>query len=93
MLSAAVENFTQAHPNADVQLFDLSTKEMLAGLEADKLDVALTVGQQDDMRGLHWVPLVRATWQLAVNRNHRLAHRSQVTPAEVAREPLLVSAT
>ena len=46
MLSAAVENFTQAHPNARVELFDLSTEEMLAGLESDKLDVALSVGQQ-----------------------------------------------
>ena len=33
MLSVAVENFTQAHPNARVELFDLATKEMLSGLE------------------------------------------------------------
>ena len=90
MLSAAVENFTQAHPNAHVELFDLSTAEMLAGLEGGKLDVALSVGQQRETRGLKWTPLVRLTWQLAVNRNHSLARRSQVTPAEVAREPLLV---
>ena len=90
MLSAAVENFTQTHPNARVELFDLSTKEMLAGLESDQLDVALSVGQQRETRGLKWTPLVRATWQLAVSRNHPLARRSRVTPAEVAREPLLV---
>lgn len=90
MLSAAVANFTQTHPNAHVELFDLSTEEMLAGLEKDKLDVALSVGQQRETRGLKWTPLMRAPWQLAVNRSHPLARRSQVTPAEVAREPLLV---
>jgi DNA-binding transcriptional LysR family regulator len=90
MLSAAVENFTQAHPNARVELFDLATKEMLAGLEDDKLDVAVTVGQQGGPRGLNWVPLARAVWKLAVNRNHPLARRTRVGPAEVAQERLLV---
>ena len=91
ILSVAVGNFTQTHPEARVELFDLSTEEMLAGLENDKLDVALSVGQpQRGTRGLKWTPLLRAPWQLVVNRNHRLARRSQVTPAEVAREPLLV---
>ena len=90
LLSAAVENFTQAHPSARVELFDLSTEEMLEGLENNKLDVALSVGQQRGTRGLKWTPLRRAPWQLVVNRNHPLARRSQVTPAEAAREPLLV---
>jgi LysR family transcriptional regulator, benzoate and cis,cis-muconate-responsive activator of ben and cat genes len=90
LLSVAVENFAQKHPNARVELLDLSTKEMLAGLENDTLDVALTVGTERDTRGLKWTPLVRAPWQLAVARNHPLARRSRVTPEEVAREPLLV---
>jgi len=87
MLSVAVGNFTQAHPNTHVELFDLSTSEMLAGLESEKLDVALCVGQQRQTRGLKWTPLVRAPWRLAVNRNHPLARRSQVTPLQVAGEP------
>jgi len=90
MLSVAVGNFTQAHPNTHVELFDLSTAEMLAGLESEKLDVALCVGQQRETRGLKWTPLVRAPWRLAVNRDHPLARRSQVTPLQVAGEPLLV---
>ena len=88
-LSVAVENFTQAHPGARVELFDLSTAEMLAGLESNKLDVVLTVGRENGPRGLKWTPLVRAPWKLAVNRKNPLAHRQRVTPAEVAREPLL----
>jgi LysR family transcriptional regulator, benzoate and cis,cis-muconate-responsive activator of ben and cat genes len=90
ILSSAVECFTQTHPNARVELLDLSTTEMVAGLESDKLDVALCVGQQRQTRGLKWTTLVRVPWQLAVNRNHRLAGRPRVTPLEVAGEPLLV---
>ena len=90
LLSGAVENFAQKHPQSRVELFDLSTKEMLAGLESDTLDVALSVGQKRDGHGLKWTPLVQVSWQLAVNSHHPLARRKQVTAAEVAREPLLV---
>jgi DNA-binding transcriptional LysR family regulator len=90
MLSAALETFTQTHPDARVELCDLSTQEMLAGLEGGKLDVALTVAPANDTRGLTWTPLVSAPWQLAVSRNHPLARRPRITPADVAREPLLV---
>lgn len=90
LLSIAVENFAQKHPTARVELFDLSTREMLAGLENDTLNVALTVGLERDGHGLKWTPLARVSWQLAVNHKHTLARRSRVTPAEVAREPLLV---
>ena len=89
LLSVAVENFTQTHPGARVELSDLSTAEMLAGLEGDKLDVVVTVGGESKTRGLEWTPLVRAPWRLAVNRKHPLAGQARVTPAEVAREPLL----
>jgi len=89
ILSAAVESFAQTHPNAHVELSDLSTAEMLAGLESNKLDVVLTVGQERDTRRLKWTRLVRTPFRLAVNRNHPLARRQRVTPAEAAREPLL----
>jgi LysR family transcriptional regulator, benzoate and cis,cis-muconate-responsive activator of ben and cat genes len=90
LLSVAVGDFTQTHPKAHVELFDLSTAEMLAGLEGDKLDVALCVGQQRQTPGLTWTPLLRAPWRLAVSRRHALARRSEVTPLELAGEPLLV---
>lgn len=90
LLSGAVEIFAQKHPAARVELFDLSSRELLAGLEGDTLDVALTVRQKRDGRGLKWTPLAEVSWQLAVNRHHPLARRKEVTSAEVAREPLLV---
>jgi DNA-binding transcriptional LysR family regulator len=90
MLAAAVENFTQTHPSASVELFDLSTTEMLAGLQREEIDLALSVGQQRNMPGLNWMPLVRRPWQLAVSRNHPLARHRQITPEQVAQERMLV---
>jgi DNA-binding transcriptional LysR family regulator len=90
ILSVAVENFTQAHPGSRVELFDLSTAEMLAGLEGNKLDVAVTVAGDAETRGLKWTPLVQSMWKLAVNPKHPFARRQRITPAAVASEPLLV---
>jgi DNA-binding transcriptional LysR family regulator len=89
ILSAAVGSFTQTHPGAHVELFDLSTVEMLAGLENHRLDVVLTIESDGATPGITWVPLMRAAWKVAVNRKHPLARRRRVTPAEVAHGPLL----
>lgn len=90
MLSPAVASFTQVHPGTRVELFDLSTGEMLSGLEAGKLDVVVTVAHDNATRGLTWVPLLRSPWRLAVSHQHPLARQSRVKPEAVAREPLLV---
>ena len=90
ILSAAVANFTQAHSGAQVELFDLSTNELLTGLDSKKLDIVLTVGGDTARRGITWTPLLRAPWRLVVKRGHPLAGRPRVTPAEAAREPLLI---
>jgi LysR family transcriptional regulator, benzoate and cis,cis-muconate-responsive activator of ben and cat genes len=90
LLSAAVESFAQKHPNARIELLDLSSKEMLAGLQDGTLDVALTVNSARETHGLAWTPLVQTSWQLAVSRNHPLAKRSRITPQQIARGPLMV---
>jgi hypothetical protein len=38
-----VASIAQKHPKARVELFDLSSMEMLAGLENEKLEVVLTL--------------------------------------------------
>lgn len=90
LLSEAVESFSQKHPNARIELFDLSSQELLAGLENETLDVALTIGQERNRRGLKWTRLVRTPWRLALNDRNPLARRKQVSPGEVARAGLLV---
>jgi len=90
ILAIAVSSFTQTHPGSHVELFDYSTKEMLAGLEDDKLDIAITLRREDEARGLSWTPIQKTTWSLAVNRQHALSKLKRVTPADVAKEPLVI---
>jgi DNA-binding transcriptional LysR family regulator len=90
ILSPAIETFTQTHPGARVELLDLSSNEMLAGLQAERLDAVVSVRPADEVRGIQWTPLVEASWKLAVHRNSPLARRRAVTAAEVALEPLLI---
>ena len=52
-LPKAIAAFAQIHPEAKVQLFDLSSAEMHAGLQAKSLDIVVTVRKQGPARGLH----------------------------------------
>lgn len=90
ILSVAVSNFTQTHPDSQIELFDFSTKEMLAGLEDDKLDIAITLRREDEARGLKWEPILKTSWSLAVNRQHPLAKLKRVAPADVGKGPLVI---
>lgn len=90
LLSHAVESFVQKHPDTQVELFDLSSQEMLEGLQAGTLDVAITATPERDTRGLRWKPLAQIPWQLAVHQSHPLARRAKITPEQIAGEPMLV---
>ena len=90
ILSVAVEAFTHKHPTARVEMFDLSTNEMRAGLENCELDLAICIETKRDAKGIKWKPLLRAPWYVAVNEHHPLSNRTRITPIEVAREPLFV---
>ncbi len=90
LLSEAVENFIQKHRDARVELLDLSSQEMLAGLEAGTLDVALTVAPEREIRGLRWAPLIQVTWMLAINHRHPLTALPELTLEQAAAEPWLV---
>jgi LysR family transcriptional regulator, benzoate and cis,cis-muconate-responsive activator of ben and cat genes len=90
IMSAAVADFSQTHPGAQVELLDLTPGEMLGGVEDDKLDIALLAASGAKSRGLTWHHLLNAEWRLAVNRRHPLARRQRLAPADAAGAPLLV---
>jgi DNA-binding transcriptional LysR family regulator len=90
ILSAAVDQFKQSQPSAKVELSDLSTLEMIRGLEEDKLDLILTVGQVAVGRRIKWLPLTRAEWRVALNHKHPLSIRKRLKPANLAGQSLLV---
>lgn len=89
LLSLAVENFTQKHAGVQIDLLDLSSQEMLDGLQTGSLDVAISTTPPRPTRGLEWITLKQLHWQLAVPRAHPLAKVSKVSPRQMAAEPLL----
>jgi len=90
MLPPALRAFQAELPNLAVKLHDLSTEEMLAGLRAGKLQMALLVRPTTAMlRGLRFEELNRDALRLAVAPKHPLARRRTVTLAEAAREPFI----
>ncbi len=90
ILSAAVERFMQTQRSARVELSDLSTQEMIRGLEEDKLDLILTVGQGVAARHVKWLPLIRAEWRLALHHKHPLSARKRLKPADLEDQLLLI---
>ncbi len=60
LLSVAVEVFTHKHPTARVEMLDLSTNEMRAGLESGELDLAVSIETKQEVKGVEWKPLLGA---------------------------------
>ncbi len=89
LLPTAMKNFMAAHPRFHVELCDLSSSELLQGVENEELDLVLTLQPDHRIRTLTWTPLIHSSWHLVVSREHPLAGQSKVSPAEIAREPLL----
>lgn len=89
-LPKAIAAFAQMHPEAKVQLFDLSSAEMHAGLQAKSLDIVVTVRKQGPGRGLQWTDLARAEMRLAVPGTHPLARQRQISIAEAVAHPWVI---
>lgn len=90
ILPKALRALQKELPSARVILHDLSTEEMLSGLRAAKLDVALLVRPTRAMlRGLQFANLASYPMCVAVPPKHPLARRRSVTLEQAAREPLI----
>ena len=90
ILPRALRAFQSKFPRARVSLHDLSTEEMLAGLRAGKLQVALMVHpSQKVLRGLHFQELARYPICVALPPAHRLAASKTVGFEQLAKEPLI----
>jgi len=82
--------FQSAMPKARVKLHDCSTGEMLTGLRAGRLQLALTVRADVKLlREYTFTELMRDTMMLAVPPNHPLAKQKSVKLEQVVREPLI----
>lgn len=90
LLPAALRAFQVEFSNVRVRLHDMTTEEMIVGVRAGKLQVALGVRPATAMlRGLQFTALSCEAMRLAVAPNHPLARRREVTLPLIAREPLI----
>jgi LysR family transcriptional regulator, benzoate and cis,cis-muconate-responsive activator of ben and cat genes len=90
LLPPALRAFQNAMPAVRVKLHDLSTEELLAGLRAGTLDLAITVrASASALRGLRFEELMREPLRLAVAPAHPFAKRRAVSLADAAREPFI----
>lgn len=83
MLPLAIECFTQKHPRVRVELRDLSSTEMLEGLQSGDLDVAVRVAPTKGSTDLEWTVVKQQAWRVAMNRNHALASKKSVRPRDL----------
>ena len=90
VLPKALRAFQESHPRVRVQLHDLSTEEMLAGLREGTLDVALMIrGSKKATDGFAFDELRQYAVCVAMHPAHPLAKARRVTLAEVSAERLI----
>lgn len=90
MLPLAIECFTQKHPRVRVELRDLSSTEMLEGLQNGELDVIVRVAPKKDQPDLHWEVVQQQHWRVAMNRSHELVSKKSVKAADLNEQKLVV---
>lgn len=90
LLPRALRAFQETHPGIRVQLHDLSTEEMLAGLRKGNLHVALVARpSRQTMTGLSFEELRRFPVSVAAHPTHRLARMRKVGLPQIAGERLI----
>jgi len=90
ILSPAMEAFSQLHPKARVELSDLSSLEMVEGLQKGILDVIVTVPPPKVVPDIAWITVQRQAWRVAVPRQHPLARKTTLTPQDLHEQRLVV---
>ena len=90
ILPQALRHFQTSNPEVRVQLYDLSTQEMLRGLRDEKIDVALMIQVSPRvMDGLVFEELRREQICIAAHPAHPLARARKVRLDDVATERLI----
>jgi len=90
ILSPAMEAFTQVHPKARVELFDLTTNEMVDSLQKGSLDIALTVPPLKDIPDITWTTVQQQSWRVAMSRQHPLLGKKVLEPQDLNEQRLVV---
>ena len=90
ILPRALKAFRKLAPGTRVVLLDLATDEMITGLRAGTLDIALLVKPPPKARnGLIFHPLIEMPVGIIVPPGHAFAKRTAVAVADALRQPLV----
>lgn len=90
ILSPAIEAFTQVHPKARVDLSDLTSNEMVDGLQKGTLDIIVTVPTVKEIPDITWLTVQKQAWRVAVPRLHPLLAKKILTPEDLNEQRLVV---
>lgn len=88
IIPAAVQSFRVAHPRASVSLRAIFGHRQIDALRAGTIDVALSRGPVD-LPDLQAKRLRADRFVVALHKNHRLAHRTKISVADLADEPFV----
>ncbi|QQE78182.1 LysR family transcriptional regulator [Alicyclobacillus sp. SO9] len=87
LLTSAAMSFHSRHPDIELSILDLTSKETIAGLLSNKLDIGVIfkafIGQH-----FEFVPLFNEELLLVVDRHHPLANTQQIELKDLQRIPL-----
>ncbi len=93
LLPGALEAFQRSHPSLRVTLHDLSTPQMIAGLHARTLHVALMMQPPKAAAvGLAFEPLRAFSIVVAMSARHPWSRKRAMPVADLLREPIVVLA-
>lgn len=90
VLSLAIEQFTARHPRVQIELHDLSSKEILQGLEQGSLDLGVTILPWQETRSLVWKNILETPLVLALANSHPLSKLKSIDASEISGQKLLV---
>jgi LysR family transcriptional regulator for metE and metH len=87
-LMPTIDRFRDHWPEVEIDIPGGHHFDPLPALAREQLDLVITADPQP-LAGVYYEPLFRYEGLLAVARQHRLAERSFVTPADLAEETLI----
>jgi LysR family transcriptional regulator, benzoate and cis,cis-muconate-responsive activator of ben and cat genes len=89
LMPLAVSNYRRLHPQVEVNLRYMRTQGQKLALAQDEVDVGYMIGPFDHA-DFHSITLATDLLYLVTPRNHRLARRREIHPADLAEEDLIL---
>ena len=89
-ISRLVEGHMKDRPSDLFQISQMSSHEAIEAVEEEKIDFAVCDSLEVNHDNLEIIPLLESSVGGFVHKDHHLAGRENVTPEELAMEPLLL---